>query len=1004
MQLTNLIILLLLAAAVASFAVNSVPSGVAILVIVVLNAGIAAATENHAGNALEALSQMTQPEALVLRDGAEVLVASSAIVRGDIVVLRVGDVVPADLRLVEAHDLKVNEMPLTGESEDVSKLARPQPPPPTSDDAAKLTPEHLCFSGCSVSSGSARGVVVATGMHTRVGAIARLLADEERSRQGGRCFGGGRLAAESSMTPLQASLQRLGVIIGVLAIFVCGAVFAVGLALDTRNPQNPQAPGWLYMILISITLTVAAIPEGIPLCVTISLSSGCSAMVSRHVLVRRLAAVETLGSASVICSDKTGTLTEGKMRAVKLWAGGMDYDISGVGFDPTTGGISAPASSELDEEQPAASSGENGGGCGRRRDGAADVGVRSTLAAALLCSNARVTLEEDEDNGGAAKWVPSGNSSEVPLVVAALKVGLSQADCQRDFPRLLEIPFSSVRKLMLTVCGAAGQAALGDARGMALGDATAAVVCVKGAPSHVMDACAQRLAADGSVQDFTLEWRAEAERIVDEYSSRALRVLAVAARPLPAGLPFDADDERLDAEDKLAMLSVNLTFLGLVASIDPPREGVREAVQAAHDGHIRVMMITGDYLKTGAAIAEDVGILKDMGPGDHALDCSRLRPHGEYLPDAQMDLLTKDALVFARAKPEDKLKIVQSLQRQGLVSAMTGDGVNDAPALKAADIGVAMGIQGTEVAKGASDMVLTDDNFVSIVGAVEKGRVIYAGIQKFVAFIMSVHIAEVLQIFACVVAEMPVMRSPIQILYLILVTDLAPSIALGMEPGEKDILFDNPRPKKQPILLCWMWTSTTINAIILTAVIICVYVWALLHYCGTFSIHDIVDAVSSEEAEFGLNGPMSRNLEKARTVAFVSLVWSENVRAYTSRSFDRFVCRDLLGNWFMQRAIGIAEAALFAAVLLPGLTTVLGLRGLHIGWEGWFVAFIGAAATLVLCEFYKLIVRVVRVLVGGCGADSRSIKGAAPAAKLPTILCGGDAVERKKSTASTVFI
>merc|ERR1719281_1168984 len=318
--------------------------------------------------------------------------------------------------------------------------------------------------------------------------------------------------------------------------------------------------------------------------------------------------------------------------------------------------------------------------------------------------------------------------------------------------------------------------------------------------------------------------------------------------------------------------------------------------------------------------------------------------------------MTKHVRVFARAQPEDKLKIVESLQRQQFVTAMTGDGVNDAPALNRADIGVAMGIQGTDVAKGASDVILTDDNFCSIVGAVEKGRVIYAGIQKFVAFIMSVHIAEVIQIVICIVAKIPVMRTPLQILFLILVTDLPPSIALGMEPGQRGILKERPRPKKQPIVLGWMWQGITANALILSAVIIGVYMWALNHFVGELDGSEIMDDVRAE-GEVGSERTVDQ-LEKARTVAFISLVWSEAVRAYVSRSFDRPFFEDLLSNAQMQKAILVAQIALVIAVFLPGISdAVLGLRGASIGLEGWGAAALGALATLVLCEIYKFLSR-----------------------------------------------
>jgi potassium/sodium efflux P-type ATPase len=927
MQLMNLIIVLLILAAIASFAVGSIPSGAAIIVIVILNAGIAAATENSAGSALEALSKMSQPEALVLRDGEEGPVPSSCVVRGDVVILGTGDVIPADMRLLEAADMKVDEMPLTGESEDVAKSAKQR-----SADTGKLTPEHMLYSGCSVTSGSARGIVVATGMRTRVGGIAALLAGKKKT---GRC--GGLLPDTSSgMTPLQASLQRLSMLIGALAIFVCVAVFIVGLALGTENPNNAKMAGWMYMVLVSITLTVAAIPEGIPLCVTISLSSGCSAMVSRNVLVRRIAAVETLGSASVICSDKTGTLTEGKMRAVKMWSAGVDYEISGKGFDPTSGVVYRANAANADTA-----------------NAASDATVRSTLLPALLCSNARVEREEGED--GEEKWVPHGNSSEVPIVVAAGKVGLTAAGLREAFPRMEEVPFSSTRKMMLTVCGASAEAAR-DNCGLALPESTRMLACIKGAPNYVMDSCKSWVGPQGGIEHFSDEAREEACRTIDALSSQALRVLAIAVRPLHE-LPYDANED-VSADMKMGTLCQDLTLVGLVASIDPPRQGVREAVQAAHEGHLRVMMITGDYLKTAAAIARDVGILGSTDTDASALDCTTLRPSGEYLEAAQIDALTAEARVFARAKPEDKLEIVKSLQRQGLVSAMTGDGVNDAPALNAADIGVAMGIQGTEVAKGASDMILTDDNFCSIVGAVEKGRVIYAGIQKFVAFIMSVHIAEVLQIFVCIVAEVPVMRTPLQILYLILVTDLAPSIALGLEPGQAGIMRDRPRPKEQPILLGWMWQSTVVNSVILAGIIMSVYLWALDYYVHEMNVDNIASLVQEDSDN-------KIALQKAQTVAFISLVWSENIRAYTSRSFDRPVCSEMCTNWAMQRAIGIAQAALYVAVFLPGLSDVLGLQGFRIGLEGWLAALVGAVACLVLCEAYKAVLHAQRTLLAG---------------------------------------
>lgn len=933
MQLTGFIIILLIVAAGASVMVNatgpnkddvlSYTTGKAIFVIVLINASIAAWTEHKAGGALDALSKMTQAAIYVLRDGQEVKVDTTTIVRGDIVVLCTGDVVPADLRLIEADDLKVSEMALTGEPDDVAKNSKLKQPLVRNNStcahssAEKLTPENMVFSGCSVTNGKGRGIVVATGMNTRLGKIAQLIADKD----GGKKQKCGCLPDTSgSATPLQRNLDWLGHIIGILAIVVCFLVFVIGVALG-RSEDGIES--WLYMILISVTLAVAAIPEGIPLCVTISLSIGCTKMVKKNVLVRKLAAVETLGSASVICSDKTGTLTEGKMTMVNLWSGGVAYDVSGKGFDPTEGSITVAGSGE---------------------HAAQEMGVRSTLLAALLCCNTTLSKVTDPDTG-AEKWEPKGNSSEAPIVVAARKIGMNES-AMNDYRRILEVPFSSSRKMMLTVTDVSGKEDICLGGAPLPPNSNSLVVC-KGAPNFLVDLCSKYLTADGTFAEMTESTKQDILKKVDEYSCQALRVLAIATRPLGA-LPFDLEDEDLTVDSKFELLRQELQFVGLVASIDPDRDGVKESVALARGAGVHVMMITGDYLKTAAAIAHNVRILQE---GDDestaALDCATLRPGGQYLAENQMDNITRQVRVFARAQPEDKLEIVKSLQRQGFVTAMTGDGVNDAPALNQADIGVAMGIQGTDVAKGASDMILTDDNFCSIVSAVEMGRAIYAGIQKFVAFIMSVHIAEVMQIFICVAVGIPVMRTPVQILFLILVTDLPPSIALGMEPAEQGILKQRPRPKSEPVVLGWMWLSMVMNGAVLSLVVIAVYIASLTHFCdGQVLISDLDFSNDND-----VNGLMY-----ARTVAFISLVLCENVRSYTSRSFDKPFWQGIGDCKAMHCAIVLAQIALYIAVLVPFFSDkILELDGTKIGWWGWGVAACGPVATLILCEICKLL-------------------------------------------------
>ncbi|CAE7634312.1 unnamed protein product [Symbiodinium sp. CCMP2456] len=874
LQLTSFLIILLLLAAAASVVVNvtndskreealSYTTSVAILVLVLINASITSYTEHQAGNALDALAKLSQAEVSVLRDGKSVRLPTVEVVRGDVVVLETGDVVPADVRLLSTSDLKVDEKALTGEPEDVPKNTKIK-------EQTKLTPENMAFSGCPVASGRCTGVVVATGMDTRIGEIAQMMAKEDDDA--GRCSCG----STSSKTPLQENVERLGARIGMAAIVMASAVFIAGVGIGTKDPEFPDSPSWMYMILVAVTLAVAGIPEGIPLCMTISLAIGCQEMVRKNVQVRKIAAVETLGSASVICSDKTGTLTEGKMTMTNMWSCGVGYSVTGQGFNPTIGNVERE--------------GHPGTACH------ADLGVRSTLLAAVLCSDTELFLATDPETGVQA-WQYRGNSSEAPLVVAAQKVPL-------EHPKTTPFTTSFISDAMHT----------------------------------------------------TEEERLRVSTVVDRYSDEALRVLAVAVGFVPVG---SALDEELTADEKFDRFGKELVLLGLVASLDPDREGVRDSVVAARGAGIRVVMITGDYLKTAVAIARRVEILQseDSLVGS-AVDCGALRPDAEeeYLPDDEMDALTSSVRVFARAKPADKLQIVKSLQRQGMVCAMTGDGVNDAPALHEARIGVAMGLQGTEVAKGASEMILTDDNFTSIVRAVEKGRAIYAGIQKLVAFVMSVHVAEVIQIFFCVVADIPLMRTPMQILFLIVVTDLPPSIALGMEPAEKDILAQPPRARDEPIVLGWMWLSICLNGLVLAIVIIAIYLISLHRFAGAIFLRDIFSHVEAHETK-SVDGALAQ----ARTVAFVALVLSENVRAYVCRSFTNPVWVGLCQNRVMLRAVLVAQAAMLCAVLVPFLSDqVLGLSGGDIGVFGWALACIGPAATLVLCELTKLLTKAQR--------------------------------------------
>lgn len=1026
-QLNSVIMYLLMGAVAASAAIKatgdaknkiiSYVDSIAIMIIVLINATIAAVTENNANDALEALSSLQSPMSTVIRGGEEIEIESREMVRGDIVKLGTGDVVPADVRLIKANDFRVNEMLLTGEPEDVAKNHELKERVPGAPE--KLTADNMAFSSCNVKAGSAIGIVVATGMRTRVGSIAALLnepKDDDSSMdnsQGSSAQDDGSVEdveaprvphakkpqgclpdTKAGQTPLQHNLEALAINLGYIAIAVCVVVFFVGFGMDTKDPEDPDTPSWLFMILVAVTLTVAAIPEGLPLCVTIALSSGSKSMVEEHVLMRKIAAVETLGSASIICTDKTGTLTEGKMTLVAMYAGDVEYTVTGKGFDPTVGGISSP-------------SGEDGG---------KHEGVRNILCTAVLCSNTTLKIETDEDTGE-KKWTPRGNSSEAPLVVGAHKIGIKSEELEKSLERVYEVPFSSSRKMMVTLTKGIAKSGFNH-----VGGVNDYCSHVKGAPNYIIEKCTNYMTADGSVRWLDADTKKRFMNKVDELSSRALRVLAVATRNFNGYLPYYEDS---DVDAKFAKMVDGLTLCGLCASIDPERDGVKDAVAQSRTAGVRVVMITGDYLKTAVAIAKNISILNpetyEENNGE-ATDCNALRPDGHYIPEKKIDKLTRTTNVFARAKPEDKLEIVKSLQRQGWVSAMTGDGVNDAPALQRADIGVAMGKEGTEVAKGASDMILTDDNFCSIVKAIEKGRVIYAGIQKFVSFIMSVHFAEVMQIFLCIVSSIPVMRKPLQILFLILVTDLPPSIALGFEPGEKKTMKRPPRPKKQPIVMMWMWQGIIINGLIITVCIFCTYILALWAYAGAFQSDDITNedreycyiwpehamhpslfldcaqyyacstsaavgnalynaacalpgTYPSEDqttinsiitATTGADGVyllqhgnsacelcIDESIRRARTVAFISLVWAEGLRAYTSRSFDQPVWKRTFANPSMNKAVLLAQITLFMALYIPGLNSVLDLYVYEIHSWGWLLAFIGAFSCLVLCEVYK---------------------------------------------------
>ena len=682
-QFKDVMILILIAAAVISFAiacVNGEPKDffepALILLIVVLNAVMGVLQESKAEKALDALKNLSAPHARVLRNGEEKVIDAAELVPGDIILLEAGDFIPADARLIRSVSLKSEESALTGESVPSEKDAET-----IVDAKAPLGDRcNMVFSGCSITYGTATAVVTATGMDTEMGRIANLLEGEE-----------------DEQTPLQKKLAQLGKYLGVLALAACAVIFIIGIISGIPA---------LEIFMTAVSLAVSAIPEGLPAIVTIVLSIGVQRMVKKNAIIRRLPAVETLGSASVICSDKTGTLTQNRMTLVKAYA-----DAGHHTEDITT----------------------------RNTDD-----IRTLLQYGTLCSNGSVVFHGTEEQH-------IGDPTETAIVLAAHRNGMPKEELNRSCPRLAEIPFDSDRKLMTTVNRINGKN----------------IVIVKGAFDVMESRC---IAGDLDA----------ARQINTDMSGDALRVLAIAYKEIET-VPESPTAEQLEND---------LTFLGLVGMIDPPRPEARSAVEICKKAGIRPVMITGDHVVTASAIAKELGILEN---GDLAVTGTEL----DTMTDSEFDAKVEHISVYARVSPENKIRIVKAWQRKGQVVSMTGDGVNDAPALKAADIGCAMGITGTDVAKGAADMTLTDDNFATIVDAVREGRGIYANIKKVVGFLLGTNIGEVITVFVAMLLWHTSPLLSMQLLMINLVTDSLPAIALGMEPVENDVMNRKPKPKKE---------------------------------------------------------------------------------------------------------------------------------------------------------------------------------------------------------------
>jgi len=835
-QLNNFVIIMLVVAAAISAFLGEVVDASAIVAIVVLNTIMGVVQESRAEQALDALKKMAAPEAQVLRDGHRVSIPARDLVPGDIVFLETGNFVPADLRLLEAVNLKIDEAPLTGESVPVEKNATQ-----ILDAEASLGDRlNTAFSGTVVSYGRGKGVVICTGMNTQIGLIATMLQ-----------------SVEDEQTPLQIKLDQLGKLLGYACIVISAVVFVSGW-LQGGEP--------LEMFMVAVSLAIAAVPEGLPAVVTISLALGMREMVKHHALIRRLASVETLGSATVICSDKTGTLTQNVMTVTQVWTDGKAVDITGTGYVPEGDFV-------MD---------------GKKIDLHSIPAVSTTLWVGSVNNDSELEGFENED--GKTSYRIIGDPTEGSILVAAAKAGVHAADLKKDYPREGEIPFDSTRKRMLTVHEIKEPLENNDLPFNGKDKSDAYVIAVKGAPDVVLKLCNRYQKADNTTAVMDDAARSRILAANDGMTKKALRVLGMAYRVVSAK-PAEVDSEHLEKD---------LVFAGLVGMIDPAREEVKPALLKAAGAGIRTVMITGDYPNTAKAIAESVGLLR---PGHKVVTGADL----EEMSDEKLSAEVETIDVFARVSPQHKMRIVNALRANDETVAMTGDGVNDAPAIKSADIGVAMGITGTDVAKQTADMVLTDDNYASIVSAVEQGRIIYSNIRKFVYYLISCNVAEIMIIFlptvlgklmfpfapAGLAVSSPL--KPIQLLWLNLVTDGAPALALGTEKGDPDIMEQAPRPKKEPIVNRFMMTGIAIQTVAITGATLLAYALGL----------------------------RSGNQMIAETMAFVTLSLSELLRAYTARS-ERYplLKMGIFKNKWMNYAVAASIVLVLAVIYIPFLNVI----------------------------------------------------------------------------------
>nr|WP_281179274.1 calcium-translocating P-type ATPase, SERCA-type [Vulcanibacillus modesticaldus] len=833
-QFKDFMVLVLLVATLISGLLGEYTDAITIIAIVIINAILGFIQEYRAERSLQALKEMTAPNAKVVRDGKLTIIPALEVVPGDIVYLETGDRVPADVRLFESHDLYIEESVLTGESVPVNKIIDTI----TYENIPLGDQKNMAFMGTLITRGVGYGIVVATGMNTEMGKIADLIQTTEEME-----------------TPLQRKLDQLGKILVILSIALTVLVVVTGI-WHGHNAYD--------MFLAGVSLAVAAIPEGLPAIVTVALALGVQRMIKRNAIVRKLPSVETLGCSTVICSDKTGTLTQNKMTVTNLWIGGKEINVSGRGYEPK--GNFYIGSKEINPGRVAS--------------------IAKLLEVGVLCNNANL-IEAEEEKGFFKKnkksWMVQGDPTEGALIVLGAKGNYNKKSLEKNWKRIKEFPFDSSRKMMSTIVQKQNKQ----------------MVAVKGAPDVLLEHCTS-IIWDEKIVPLTPVFKKYVKKAIEKMANQALRNLGFAYKEIKNGkIVTEREAER------------DLIFIGIAGMIDPPREEVKEAIQKCKRAGIKTVMITGDHQITAMAIAKQLQILPPNGLTVNGQDLYNMS-NNEFMQKVD------DIYVYARVSPEHKLRIVKALQAKDHVVAMTGDGVNDAPAIKAADIGISMGITGTDVSKEASSLVLSDDNFATIVAAIEEGRGIYENIRKFIRYLLASNVGEILTMFLAMLAGLPLPLVPIQILWVNLVTDGLPAMALGIDPVEEDIMNRPPRDSKEGIFARGLGWKIISRGIVIGLVTLGVFIITLN------------------------NEP--NNLVKAQTMAFTTLVLAQLIHVFDCRSDISVFHRNFFENKYLILAVFSSLLLLIGVIYIDQLQPIF--RTVELNAFDWLLTiFAGSIPT-----------------------------------------------------------